>query len=113
MPRTVSRTDLEAALAGRSATVVDALPAPAFARRHIPGAVNLVEEEADRAAADVLPDRSATVIVYSTDAGCSRGPGLARHLETLGYDDVLLYAQGIEDWVRAGLPVEKSDDDGS
>ena len=89
------------------------MPPPAFARRHIPGSINLVEEAADRAATQALPDRATTVIVYSTDAGCSRAPGLAHRLERLGYHDVLLYAEGIEDWVRAGLPVEKHDHDES
>jgi mannose-6-phosphate isomerase-like protein (cupin superfamily) len=46
-------------------------------------------------------------VTYSTDAGCTRGPDLARRLEALGYADVRTYAAGIEDWVSAGLPLDR------
>lgn len=64
-------------------------------------------EDADERAAAVLPDRSATVVAYSTDEMCGRGGALAARLAALGYTDVRVYEDGIEDWVGAGLPVEK------
>jgi rhodanese-related sulfurtransferase len=33
---------------------------------------------------------------------------MAARLRTLGYTNVRLYRDGIEDWVGAGLPVESS-----
>jgi mannose-6-phosphate isomerase-like protein (cupin superfamily)/rhodanese-related sulfurtransferase len=105
MTTLISRDELYAALG--SVTVVDALPPDPYARRHLPGALNLVQEDSDPHAASVLPDRSATIVTYSTNAGCTRGPDLAARLEALGYADVRLYREGIEDWVGAGLPIDR------
>ncbi|MEV0148054.1 MULTISPECIES: DUF4440 domain-containing protein [unclassified Nonomuraea] len=104
--RTISRDDLRAAIGAGAVTVVDALPEPAYLRRHLPGALNLTAETVEREAAKVLPDRTAAIVVYSTDTACTRGPGLVGDLEKLGYGDVRLYAEGIEDWAGAGLPIE-------
>jgi rhodanese-related sulfurtransferase len=67
--------------------------------------VNLAAEDIDRAA-EVLPDQATSIVVYSTDVACTRGPELARLLDDLGYRDVQVYSDGIEGWVSAGLPVE-------
>lgn len=101
----VTRDDVRLALADPTVTVVDALPAGAYGRRHLSGAVNLAVERIDTAA-EVLPDRAAAVVVYSTDEGCDRAPGLVTALEGRGYTDVRIYRGGIEDWVAAGLPVD-------
>jgi rhodanese-related sulfurtransferase len=106
MPTIISRDEIRSGQG--SLTVVDALPAGAYRRRHLPGALNLTEEDAADRAAEVLPDRSAPVVVYSTDQDCDRGPGLATRLEELGYTDVRLYSAGIEDWAGAGLPLDRS-----
>jgi mannose-6-phosphate isomerase-like protein (cupin superfamily) len=86
-------------------TVVDALPPAPFGQRHLPGALNVVAEDSDERVGEALPDRSAAIVTYSTDSGCDRGPGMADRLEAMGYTDVRLYREGIEDWVGAGLPV--------
>lgn len=106
MPNTISRTRLLTALDRAAVTVVDALPAQPYLRRHLPGAINLVVEDVDTRAAELLPELSATIVTYSTDAGCGRGEALAEELESRGYRNVHVYRDGIEDWVRAGLPVD-------
>jgi mannose-6-phosphate isomerase-like protein (cupin superfamily) len=104
MTTLITRDELRSAL--DSVTVVDALPPEPYGRRHLPGALNLVEEDSDDHVAGVLPDRAATIVTYSTDADCARGPALAARLEALGYRDVRVYREGIEDWVGAGLPLD-------
>jgi rhodanese-related sulfurtransferase len=105
MSQSISRSDAQAAISTGSVTVVDALPTAAYRRRHLPGAVNLAAENIGHAA-EVLPDTAAPIVVYSTDAACTRGPELTRLLDDLGYRNVRIYSEGIEDWVSAGLPVE-------
>lgn len=102
---TITRTDLADAIEAGTVTVVDALPAAPFATRHLPGAVNLTIEEI-ASAADVLPDKTAAIVTYSTDASCDRGPGLADALAAAGYTNVRNYTDGIADWAAAGLPLE-------
>jgi rhodanese-related sulfurtransferase/ketosteroid isomerase-like protein len=105
-PEPASRADVRAAVDAGTAVVVDALPAPVYDRRHLPTARNLTIEDAPAAAAAVLPDRAAPVIVYSTDTACTRAPELADDLRSRGYENVRVYTGGIEDWIAAGLPVE-------
>src|SRR2546423_9475084 len=103
----ITRDELRAALEERSVTVVDALPPAAFGARHLPGAINLVAEDADSYVEEVLPGKAAPIVTYSTDGACRRGPELAERLRALGYTDVRAYREGIEDWVRAGLPLDR------
>jgi mannose-6-phosphate isomerase-like protein (cupin superfamily) len=101
----ITRDELQAAL--DSVTVVDALPPAPYGQRHLPGALNLVAEDADEHVLGVLPDKAAAIVTYSTDPDCARGPDLAARLRALGYTDVRVYRDGIEDWVGAGLPVDR------
>jgi mannose-6-phosphate isomerase-like protein (cupin superfamily)/rhodanese-related sulfurtransferase len=106
MPETITRAELESAIADGSVTVVDALPPLPYGQRHLPGALNVVAEDGDDHVASVLPDKGAAIVVYSTDAGCTRAPELAQRLAALGYRDVRLYREGIAGWVAAGLDVD-------
>jgi rhodanese-related sulfurtransferase len=90
-----------------SVTVVDAQPPTPYGQHHLPGAVNLVAEDSDEHVLGALPDTAAALVVYSTDAACGRAPELAARLEALGYADVRIYREGIEDWVAAGLAIER------
>lgn len=103
---TISRTELRAGIEAGAVIVVDALPAAAYRRRHLPTALNLTAEEAPDKADALLPDRSAPIVVYSTDTACTRAPELVAALGRLGYRNVRRYADGIEDWASAGLPIE-------
>jgi mannose-6-phosphate isomerase-like protein (cupin superfamily) len=105
MTTSITRDELQGAL--DSVTVVDALPPVPYAQRHLPGALNLVDEDSEAHIAEALPDKAAPIVTYSTDVNCTRGPALAARLEELGYSDVRTYRDGIEDWVRAGLPVDR------
>lgn len=108
MTASIGRDQLRTAIDNQTVVVVDALPAAPYRRRHIPGALNLVEDDAYTKAPDLLPDTNATIVTYSTDAACGRGEALAERLRQLGYADVRIYHEGIEDWVAAGLPVQTS-----
>jgi mannose-6-phosphate isomerase-like protein (cupin superfamily) len=105
MPAFITRDELRSVL--ESVIVVDALPAAPYGQRHLPGALNLVAEDSDKHILGVLPDKATAVVTYWTDASCTRGPDLAARLEALGYSDVRTYREGVEDWVGAGLPVDR------
>jgi rhodanese-related sulfurtransferase len=102
----VGRDELAAGLAAGRVTVVDALPAAYWAQQHLPGALNIVEHDVDRLAPELLPDTTARIVVYCSNAACGNSRAVAERLEVLGYTRVRTYADGIQDWVEAGLPVE-------
>ena len=104
----ITRDELHAATATGDVIIIDALPSRPYNKRHLPGAINVVIEQPDETVRAILPDPGAAIAVYSTDAECERGPDMAARLRTLGYTNVRLYPDGIEDWVDSGLPVETS-----
>jgi rhodanese-related sulfurtransferase len=74
--------------------------------RHLPAALNVTAEHDDDVVRRALPDRDSSIVTYSTDGACTRGPELAARLLGLGYTDVGVLVEGIAGWEAAGHPVE-------
>lgn len=107
MATPISRTELVALLAtGSSIRLVEALGPDFYADAHLPGAVNVPVALASSMAPLRLPDRDATIVVYCSRS-CDESMQLAATLEALGYRDIHVYAAGKEDWIEAGLAVER------
>ncbi|HVL82868.1 MAG TPA: rhodanese-like domain-containing protein [Pseudonocardia sp.] len=106
MTALISRDELREAIAAGDVTVVDTLPEGYYAQVHLPGALNLVEDDVATRAAALLPDRTAAIVTYCSNASCGNSQAVASRLEQLGYTNVRKYRDGIQDWVEAGLPTE-------
>jgi rhodanese-related sulfurtransferase len=91
---------------GEEFVLVDALSPMSYATSHLPGAINLPPRSVDGRAQRRIPDLSTEVIVYCSDANCDSSVIVANELIELGYENVRHYADGKNDWVAAGLPVE-------
>ena len=110
MVGSMSREQLVALLhAEEPIVLVEALGPAFFADAHLPGAVNLPPASVDRLAEAAIPDRDAHIVVYCSRA-CEMSLDTARRLQALGYTRVEHYAGGKEDWVEAGLPVDRGRD---
>ncbi|MBS0295575.1 MAG: rhodanese-like domain-containing protein [Proteobacteria bacterium] len=107
MVKSIAREALKAELdAGAPVTLVEALPEKYWLHAHLPGALRLNHDEVEARAAEVLPDREARLVVYCAGVTCENSHKAAAALEALGYRDVSVYAEGKQDWIDAGLPVE-------
>jgi rhodanese-related sulfurtransferase len=106
MTALITRDELKAAIDRHEVTVLDALPESYYAQQHIPGALNLVEEDVVDRATDLLPDKDAAIVTYCSNAACGNSQAVAALLTKLGYTNVRKYRDGIQDWVEAGLPTE-------
>lgn len=106
MTTLISRAELQAAIEATSVVPVDALPESYYAQQHLPGALNLVADDVEARAATLLPDKNAVIVTYCANPACPNSGQVAAKLESLGYSNVRKYAEGIQDWVEAGLPVE-------
>lgn len=106
MTALITRDELREGIAAGTVTVVDALAESYYAQAHLPGALNLVEDDVAARAAALLPDRDATIVTYCSGVSCGNSQAVASKLEQLGYTDVRKYREGIQDWVEAGLPTE-------
>jgi rhodanese-related sulfurtransferase len=102
----ITREELKAKMdRGDDFVLVEALSRAHYESSHLPGAINLPYEFVDEAE-EVLPDKDKQIVVYCMNPGCSASAEEARELEEMGYTQVLHYAAGKQDWIRAGLPVE-------
>jgi len=106
MTTLISRDELRVAIEDGAVTVVDALGESYYAQMHLPGALNLVEDDVAERASTLLPDKDAAIVVYCSNPACGNSQAVANRLAALGYSDVRKYREGIQDWVAAGLPVE-------
>ncbi len=104
--KTITAAELKA-LAG-SATLIHVLPEEHFAQQHLPGAVNACVYEMIflSKVAELVPDKSAAIIVYGAGAPSLDSSTAAEKLEKAGYTDVRDFRGGLTEWLQNGLVVE-------
>jgi len=109
MFRTIKREEIAQHLKAKTLiTLVEALPEKYYRDGHLPGALRLGHDEVRQRAAEVLPDKNAFIVVYCANTPCQNSTIAARTLDALGYINVAEYVEGKQDWVEAGLPLERS-----
>lgn len=65
MVKTISRDELNQKIERKdNFHLVETLPATAYHHNHLPGAVNLPPDKVAELASQLLPDRSADIVVY-------------------------------------------------
>ena len=92
-------------------TLVDARSHEEFDAGHIPGAISFPYEEL-LGHYDELRDTiamNADVVIYCESYTCDQSENLATELKLMGYERVVIYKGGWQEWEEAGLPTEKSD----
>jgi rhodanese-related sulfurtransferase len=99
----ISRNELKQRLdAGEPITLVEALPQRYFEAEHLPGAINIPHDEIRERAADQLPDKDATIVVYCASTACQNSAIGTQILTAMGYRQVFEYVEGKQDWKDAG-----------
>jgi rhodanese-related sulfurtransferase len=106
MTQLITRDALVEELSSGKVVLIDALGAAYYEQQHLPGALNLVEEEVAERAAELVPDKDAAIVVYCSNTACNNSQAVANRLAALGYTNIRKYREGIQDWVEAGLPTE-------
>ncbi len=108
MTATIARDELKTRLdAGEPITLIEALPEEYYRKAHLPGARLLPHDRVDELAPALLPDKDAVIVVYCANLPCPNSAIAAERLAELGYAAVLEYAEGKQDWIDAGYPVER------
>lgn len=108
MPRTITLDELRGRIdANPGLVLVEALGPMYYEDAHLPGAINVPHDQVDALAPERLPDRDAEIVVYCSNGPCKNSGIASRRLEELGYTNVADYHEGKQEWIGAGLPVER------
>ena len=104
---TISRDELTEKIARHDKfRLVEVLPEADYHQAHLPGAINLPPDQVARLAFKRLRDREAEIVLYSDGSTSHPSKDAARELTERGYTNVRDYAEGKQDWIDTGLPVE-------
>lgn len=102
----ISITELKAAIASKSAVIIDVNGTESWQRGHIPTAIDFGTNESKLAS--VLPaDKNALVVAYCGGPQCHAYQAAAKAAEKLGYTNVKHLTAGISGWMQAGEKTEK------
>lgn len=103
LPKERVRTIMKAG----TATIIDARGEDEFAEGHIPGAMNVPYEKLMEYTDQLeLVPIDSPVICYCRSVTCDLSDDLARELRLMGYEKVVLYRGGWDEWSEAGFPAE-------
>ena len=87
-------------------TIVDCRSPESFAKRHLPGALNIPYRTMDAKTTANLP-KDQLVVAYCTSVSCNASTKGAARLSALGFR-VKEMVGGIDAWEAEGYPVERS-----
>jgi rhodanese-related sulfurtransferase len=101
----ISQADLKAAIATKSAVLLDVNGSDSYRSGHIPGAIDYLAHKQD--IASLLPaDKNALIVAYCGDIHCTAYRLAAYAALDLGYTNVKHFAPGIKGWKDSGEPAE-------
>lgn len=90
------------------AVIVDArLPEVDHGKR-IPGAVHLHTKTPEDDVRSAIGTEKALIVTYCSNIHCPMSSDMADHLRGMGYENVLVYHEGLDGWQAAGFPVEEA-----
>jgi rhodanese-related sulfurtransferase len=103
----ISQPELQAAIANKSAVILDVNGTDSYKSGHIPGAIDYIANK-DQIAAKLPADKNALVVAYCGSPSCHAYKAAADAAVALGYTNVKHFAPGISGWKESGAPTEKS-----
>jgi rhodanese-related sulfurtransferase len=105
----ITQGELKAAIASKTATILDVNGSDSYRRGHIPGAIDFLAHRKDIAA--LLPaDKNALIVAYCGDIHCTAYREAAYAAVDLGYTNVRHFAPGIKGWKDSGETTESAGD---
>lgn len=101
--RLISCKELKAKMdRGESFLLVNALEPEKYKAMRIPGSLNVCT----RQDVQLLLKPTDEIVVYCTNPTCNRSIFLYELLDHLGYKNIYRFAGGLEEWSKAGYPLE-------
>ncbi|RBQ28523.1 rhodanese-like domain-containing protein [Aliarcobacter vitoriensis] len=97
-----------------SALLVDARPNAKFMQETILGSISIPDTELDKLIGRFPINKDEKIVTFCSGYSCEKSNIVANKLLELGYKNVSVYAGGVPEWKKAGLPTtiggKKSED---
>lgn len=107
MTETITREQIKEKLdAEEPMTIIEALPQEYFDAEHLPGALNIPNDEIKARAPDMLPDKDACIVIYCASTDCQNSKIATDTLQQMGYTNTFEYVEGKQHWLEGNFPVE-------
>lgn len=107
--KVVTLEQLQRLLSEHRGYLIDARDSASYNSGHIKGAVNFPGNEPEKYFESLLQIPTDTlVIIYCNNPECHLGHDLIEFMKTLGFNNLYLYDDGWDGWIRASMPIEKS-----
>ncbi len=90
---------------GEEITVFDARNPEEYQEVHVKGALSLPVKKFDKYAHLLPKDRSRLIVFYCNGVKCGKSRKAAGKALALGYENVLVYAEGMPVWEEKGMPI--------
>lgn len=103
----VRQLQVEAEKDPKVVLLVDPRSEESFARGHLPGAMRMeLRDDMKDRGVDPRLEHYKNIVVYGDNPGSSAARGMTKRLMFIGYDEVRLFAGGLEEWQGLNYPVE-------
>jgi len=104
--KSVSGADVKAAIdKNEKAIYLDVRTPEEYESGHLPGAINISNQTLKSKISAVIPDKNTKIYVYCQEI--SRSPLATKTLNDLAYKNAVLMDAKLEDWIKAGYPMER------
>ncbi len=100
----ISLDELKAAVASKSATIIDANGSDTYNEGHIPTAISFAQTK--DLAASLPKDKKTPIVAYCGGPMCSAWEKAAEEASKLGYTNIRHFKGGITGWKKAKQPTE-------
>ena len=86
--------------------IIDARSPEAYARGHVPGAINLPYKQIDAITTGSM-SKDKVIVAYCAGVHCNASTKAAERLASLGFQ-VKMMIDGVDGWKKEGFPVEET-----
>ena len=104
--KSVSAEDVKAAIDKKEKAIyLDVRTPEEYESGHLPGAINVSIQILKAKISGLIPDKNAKIYVYCSEG--KRSASATKTLNDLGYNNAVLMDATLENWIKAGYPMER------
>lgn len=107
-PTEVGLSVVQKSVQDNSAVLIDARPYMLYLAGTIPGALSITDTDVEALEGRLPRDLKAPIITFCAGYQCVKSHNLAKKLQSLGYENVSVYAGGYPEWKESELKITVS-----